>query len=452
MSQYTLHRWPAKYSVPPHLEEYERVKGDLSIVDGLLIYQDRIVVPTKQRTEVLEILHESHQGLEKCKENARSSVWWPGIGKDLKEMISSCMTCLENKPAQRYEPMKATELPSRPWEVLGTDLCHVKGKNFLVVIDYYSRWLDIKLMTSTTSEAVIRKLREMFATHGIPDVVISDNGPQFISQEFATFASKYGFHHTTSSPYFPHGNAEAERAVQTAKNIIGQDDPDLALLNYRATKHSSTKISPAQALMGRRLKTKVPVLSRALKPSITNDEDIRNADKKAKLFFKNSFDKKHGVRPLEPLDPGDTVLVRTEEKWSRPGKILGLADNNGRSYTVETHSGTIRRNRKDLKMVPGNVLVTCPESTPPKIHQPVERPSEPSEPEIVPPSPAKTARPETASTPTMDISPKKIVKEQPVKRSITTPVRTSSGRLSVFPQKYGQYKVGLVGARNYWAK
>ena len=72
--------------------------------------------------------------------------------------------------------------------------------------------------------------------------------------------------------------------------------------------------------MGRRLKTKVPVLSRTLKPSITNDKDIRNADKKAKLSFKNSFDKRHGVRPLESLDIGDTVLVRTEKKWSRPGK------------------------------------------------------------------------------------------------------------------------------------
>ena len=117
----------------------KRPKDSLSIVDGLLTYENRIVIPQEEQTEILKIHHESHQGFDKCNENAKRAVWWPNLATDLKNMTMTCSYCLERKPAQRYEPMKSTDLPSRPWEMLGTDLCQVKGHTFLVVIDYYSR-------------------------------------------------------------------------------------------------------------------------------------------------------------------------------------------------------------------------------------------------------------------------------------------------------------------------
>ena len=386
LTHFILHGWPKQ--MPQHLDAFKKVQGELSIVDGLVTFRNRIVIPESQRENVLQTLHESHQGYDKCLENARRTVWWPTLTVELKNLTSACQYCLERKPSQRYEPMKSTSLPSRPWEMLGTDLCTIKGHQFLIIIDYYSRWLEIKPLKQTTSKAVIQKMKEVFSIHGIPDIMISDNGPQFASQEFADFSSQYGFLLSTSSPYFPHGNAEAERAVQTAKKIIVQEKADIALLNYRATPHSATLVSPAEALMGRKLKTKLPTLEKNLVPDEEKDKLIRAADQKAKQSYKASFDKRHGVKKLSMLDPGDQILMRDENKW-KPGNIIEMADGSGRSYHVDTDQGVYRRNRKDLQSVP-------PQSPPREDPQVSSYPPKTS-------SPPKTPAPKT----TMPVTPRR---------------------------------------------
>ena len=390
----------------------KRKKGSLSIGDGFIVYGNRIVIPEDCQTDILKILHESHQGFDKCNEVAKGAVWWPNLARDLKNMTMTCSYCLERKPAQRYEPMKSTELPSRPWEMLGTDLCQVKGHSFLVVIDYYSRWLEIKLLKTTTSEAVIKKLKEIFAVHGIPDILLSDNGPQYMSHEFAEFSSQYGFTHTTSSPYFPHGNAEAERAVQTAKRIIVQKDPDIALLNYRTTPHSATKTSPGEALMGRRLRTRLPVLERNLLPDEEKDKAIRTADKRAKKSYKEAFDKRHGVKTLSLLDPGETILMKEDKLW-KTAKVLEMADGSGRSYDVENDQGIYRRNRKDLQAVPS--------TTPGKLENNGE-----------PPESNKNRTPKEIVTPQITV-------DQGVSKIATPTTPRRSGRIRKPPSKFQDF-------------
>ena len=109
-------------------------------------------------------------------------------------------------------------------------LVEIKGKHYLVVVDYYSRWTEIRNLTQTTSSHVIKELKDVFSAHGIPDTIQSDNGPQFASQEFSRFSIVYGFVHTTSSPYLSQANEDAERAVQTAKSLMITPDLSLALL------------------------------------------------------------------------------------------------------------------------------------------------------------------------------------------------------------------------------
>jgi len=130
-------------------------------------------------------------------------------------------------------------------------LCH-KKRTFLLVVDHGSRYVEIaKLETSTTSAEVIERLRSIFARHGIPEILVSDNGPQFSSAEFAKFGNSCGFTHVTSSPSFPQSNGEAEGAVETVKKLLDKaSDPYMALLCYRTTPlHNG--FSPAQLLMGR---------------------------------------------------------------------------------------------------------------------------------------------------------------------------------------------------------
>ena len=130
----------------------------------------------------------------------------------------------------------SASFPSSPCERIATDLFELKGKLYLIVVDYESSWFEIKELRKESSSAVIQALKELFAIHGIPDLIMSDNGPQYSADSFREFATKYGFVHTTSSPRYPQANGKIERAVRTAKSILRKNEEFFtALLTYRST-------------------------------------------------------------------------------------------------------------------------------------------------------------------------------------------------------------------------
>lgn len=158
----------------------------------------------------------------------------------------------------------------------------------------------------------------IFTRFGLPEELITDNGPQFTSQQFKDFISKYDIKHTTSSPYFPQANGLPERAVQTAKSILRQPDPQLALLSYRDTAIESTKESPARLLMGRRLRTTVPKLSHLLRPAWPDSLTVKRNDAKAKRTYEKTYNRRYSAKPLPAVDVGDRVRLKTdtEKEWS----------------------------------------------------------------------------------------------------------------------------------------
>ncbi|XP_016139457.1 uncharacterized protein K02A2.6-like [Sinocyclocheilus grahami] len=314
--------WPKHIkAVPVNLRAYFSQQGFLSESAGLLLHGSRIVIPIKMRDEVLARIHEGHQGLSKCRERACLSVWWPGISSDLKRNANQCQLCQNNKPTQCKEPLLVTKLPPGPWRHLGVDLCEAGSHQYLVVVDYYSRFIEIAHLVNMTSRRVIGKLKSMFARFGIPERLCSDNARQFTSVEFKTFTEQYGFVHVTSSPHFPQSNGEAERAVQTAKKILKQDDPFLALLAYRATPIAATGCSPSQLLMGRHLRTTVPVMASNLDPEWPDLKRVEVKDRKAKDSYRYFFNRRHGARSLLLLSPGDSVRLKLdgEKEWKTKG-------------------------------------------------------------------------------------------------------------------------------------
>ena len=165
-------------------------------------------------------------------------------------MVQSCPECVEHS----NEPMTPSTLPEYPWQKVGSDLFHLNGATYLLVVDYYSRYPEITKLSSTTSESVIKALRSIFSRLGIPKVLISDNGPQYASEVMNDFAKSYGFDHITSSPHYPQGNALAERIVKTIKGLLKKSDNHyLALLAYRATPFLWCGYSPGELLMSRQL-------------------------------------------------------------------------------------------------------------------------------------------------------------------------------------------------------
>ena len=193
------------------------------------------------------------------------------------------------------------------------------------------------------------KFKSIFAQHGIPETLVTDNGRQFISREFKKFSKEWNFQHITSSPYYPQSNGEAERAVQEAKKILKQADPFLALMTYRATPTTATGYSPAELAMGRKIRTIIPTLPSNLEPKIIRRSDFQGKEEERKRYNEKYFNRRHGSRNMSTLEPGTKVLQKLdhERQWGNPATVIKKVA--PRSYLIQTSRGTIRRNRKHLR-------------------------------------------------------------------------------------------------------
>ena len=194
---------------------------------------------------------------------------------------------------------------------------------------------------STKSSEIIRALKSIFARHGIPEQVRSDNGPQYDSAECLHFAKEWGFRHTTSSPRFPQSNGEVERGAKTVKNLLKKEkDQAKGLLAYRSTP-LACKFSPAQLLMGRKVRSSVPIFHTELSPQWPDLDKLQARETENKLKQQSNFDHRHRATPLPRLESGAEVLVKDLQG---PGVVVGAAKT-PRSYVVETPTSTVRRNR-----------------------------------------------------------------------------------------------------------
>ena len=344
---YCQSEWPNKANISQAIQPYWTVRTELSYINKLLLYRNRIVVPKDLQKVTLEKIHQGHQGISKCHERVLTAVWWPGVFKDLDCFIKKCPQCTQTTPLTS-EPLLPTTLPSHPWERVAADLCELKGSVYLVVVDYFSRYIEVKQMTSTTATKVIEALKSVLSRYGIPEVLMSNNGPQFACSEVEDFAAQYKFTHITSSPLYPQSNGLAERSVKTVKGLLRDaEDPYLALLAYRATPLPWCHLSPAELLMGRKIRTVVPQTKEQFKPNWPYLEEFEKTEKMYKQKQKENFDKKKKARPLPPLDYGTSVWVNLQDRQV-PGTISHSADT-PRSYHVNIPSGQVRRNRRDLR-------------------------------------------------------------------------------------------------------
>lgn len=189
--QYTRQGWPVE--VDSVFTPFKIRAQEFSIEDGCLLWGMRVVVPAELREHVLEELHDTHPGMNRMKAIARSHVWWPGIDKDVESIAKSCIPCLSVKPAPATAPLV---WPPKPWQRIHVDFAGpFLNKMFFIIVDAHSKWPEVFEMTSTTSHSTIEVLRHVFAGHGLSLQLVSDNGPQFISTEFAQFLEGNGIRH-----------------------------------------------------------------------------------------------------------------------------------------------------------------------------------------------------------------------------------------------------------------
>ena len=266
----------------------------------------RVVVPPAGRTKMLEELHEGRPGICKMKALARSFVWWPGLHDDLENKVKGCEPCQLVQKSPAVASLHPWEWPAKPWRRVHLDHAGpFMGKLFLVLVDAPSKWLEVVIVSSTSAQVTIKALRKIFATHRIPEMLVSDNSTAFTSVEFKTFVKRNNIRHVTSSPYNPSTNGLAERAVQTFKQALKKNATvdmetalDRFLFRYRITPLSTTGRSPSELLVGRSLRSHLDLVQLHLDTTVRRKQDApkTNHDQHAKA---------------QSFDVGDSVFGRS---------------------------------------------------------------------------------------------------------------------------------------------
>ena len=405
--------WPDyRDQVPVCIRPYFGYRDEIAVHNGVVYKGDRVVIPRDLRKEMLKRIHSSHQGIEACTRRARDVLYWPGMSAEIKEAVQQCNTCAENASSQNKEPLLSHLIAERPWQKVAMDLFTLNKKDYLVTVDLFSDYWEVDRVTDTTSSKIIKVCKANFARHGIPDEVLTDNGPQFSSTDFKTFAHDWEFVHTTSSPHYPKSNGKAESAVKIVKSLIRkatQDGKDvwLAILEHRNTPTEAIGSSPVQRLMSRRTRTLVPTAAEQLKPMVEQGVPAKINQKRNRAKFYHD----RTAVPLAPLDTGESVRIRSpvDGSW-KPGVCTEQVA--PRSYVVQLNNKNYRRNRRDIRKdlsVPQDTEIDSTEmddTSSRQVDQPeIDKPPD-SPPSVVPLTVATTQKTGTKSTRTRhDIRP-----------------------------------------------
>ena len=201
LQQVIVEGWPKdKIHLDPEVRPYFSMQNEMTVQDGLIFRGNRVVVLMTQRAVLKEMLHSTHLGIEGCCRRARECLYWPNMNSDIRDYVSKCPMCKKYEVANQAEPLMVHQVPDRPWAKVGVDLFKFADRDYLCTVDYMSNFWEIDHLQNTEAKTVITNLKHHFAQHGIPDQVVTDNGPQFSSRDFSTFAKKWCFTHTPVSP------------------------------------------------------------------------------------------------------------------------------------------------------------------------------------------------------------------------------------------------------------
>ena len=321
---HTKRGWPDQVSdaMKPFLSR----QHELSVEDDCLLWGMRVVIPKMLQAQMLKELHRDHPGTTRMKVLARAHFWWPGLDKDIEVLAKSCQQCQSVKQAPPAAPLHPWTWPSKPWTQVHVDFAGpFLDKMYFIAVDAHSKWPEVFVMSQTTTANTIAVLRRLFASYGLPEQIVSDNGPQFTSAEFVAFTQTNGVKHLRCSPYHPSSNGLAERFVRTFKQTMAAGKHDgqtlqhrLAnfLLSYRTTPHATTGVAPCTLFLGRSIRTRFDLLKPNLESSVAGKQAQQKSqhDKHARQR-EVSIGEKVMVKNLRP---GPTWIPGTVTKQLGP--------------------------------------------------------------------------------------------------------------------------------------
>ena len=227
LCMFVAHGWPSdKSQVPTALRHYYTLRDELAVYNGVLYKSHKVLIPVKLQFTMLKKLHHGHQGGESMIHRAREVVYWPGMQAAILQESAKCSLCASYGSALPKEPMLSHEIPPGPWKFISQDIFKQGGRWYSVTVDHCNDWFEVDLLNEDITAAnVISVTKAHFARYVIPDIFLSDNGPQYTAQEFSNFAKTYGFKLITRSPYYARATGKAEAAVKEDKKMLKKIRP-----------------------------------------------------------------------------------------------------------------------------------------------------------------------------------------------------------------------------------
>lgn len=321
-------------------------QNEFSIQNGCIFRGCRVLVPSSLRGTILRELHSSHFGMTRMKELARSYCWWKNIDKDIEEIVKSCEPCQRWKSNPKKAPIHCWEEAKNPFDRVHVDYAGpFQGKMFFLLVDSFTKWLEVIVVSNSTTESTIKSCRGIFSTFGIPSILVSDHGAQFMSEDFQIFLKNNGIAHKCGAPYHPATNGQVERYVQMVKQklkCLEEEKGDIhlkvcqILMDYRRLVHPATGLSPAMSMFGRQIRSKLDLLKFVPeKPQVQHD-----------------FNKK-----FRSFKVGDRVSVREYIKVNRKWEFGSITKKLGKyHYLVKLDDGRIwKRHIDQMRTIGDNI-------------------------------------------------------------------------------------------------
>ena len=355
---------PGLHDLRQDIKPYHRYASHLYEIDGVVMMNNRIVIPVSLREQLLQALHAAHQGVGAMCQRAADSIFWPNISVDITRIRNECHECHRMAKSNAMEPPEDIIPPEFPFQKVCCDFFTFLGQNYLVLVDRYSNW-PIVFKQPGKAEQLVSRLRDIFETFGVPEELTSDGGPQFTSSLTEEFLKSWGVHHRLVSVANPHGNSRAEIAVKTVKrmlqantNAVGSLNVDAfqrALLIYRNSIDPETKSSPAMILFGRPIRDPIPAPLGKYCPHQTWQETITNREKAMAIRHSREQEKwSEHTRALKDLAVGDHVYVQNVVgnnplKWERTGTVIEVLPYKQYRIKLDGSGRTTLRNRRHLR-------------------------------------------------------------------------------------------------------
>lgn len=342
--------WDLNISNPYYVFRFE-----LSAIGSILLRGSRIVIPKSLRPKVLGLAHEGHPGESTMKRRLRSKVWWPLIDREAENFVKACRDCLLVSQPSNPTPMQRHPFPNGPWQCLATDLLGPlpNGEYVLVLIDYYSRYQEIVFLKRISSDVIIKAMKEIFSKLGLPRTIRTDNGRQYVSDEFKSFCTENNISVIRTPPYWPQANGEVENMnkslvkrlkIAAANKRDYKEEIQKFLLMYNVTPHGTTGSAPSELMFNRRIRDKIPGIEEITEEII--DSAARDNDLIRKQKGKEKADSNRNAKD-STIQVGDKVLLKNV---IFPNKLTPNFDKT--TYEV------VERNGSEVKIVGGGRTYT----------------------------------------------------------------------------------------------